>query len=230
MAEPSTGDGAGLPAADNAGSAAPDAASMESQQDDQTLTAPATDAGAAVSEVVQPEPVAPEPAAVPTPWAEAIDNPDGTITLKGEVPLIKQWAKDSGVKAIPGKGGMVVAKSSAAKVREYVAPAASEPVQQIEADAVPASNVRLSQQRKGLSVEDAGKVVDDFLRDYNGNIPVEPFIREKASEIYGPSVEGTEFARTTKGAYHPSAGLVTIISGNAGGNGSSLLSSSASIS
>lgn len=103
------------------------------QQDDQTLTAPATDAGVAVSEVVQPEPVAPEPAAVPTPWAEAIDNPDGTITLKGEVPLIKQWAKDSGVKAIPGKGGMVVAKSSAAKVREYAAPTASEPVQQIEA-------------------------------------------------------------------------------------------------
>ncbi|MGN4997380.1 LPD38 domain-containing protein [Aeromonas sp. 80P] len=103
------------------------------QQNDQTLTAPATDAGVAVSEVVQPEPVALEPAVAPTPWAEAIDNPDGTITLKGEVPLIKQWAKDSGVKAIPGKGGMVVAKSSAAKVREYVAPAASEPVQQIEA-------------------------------------------------------------------------------------------------
>ncbi|HFT7660991.1 TPA: LPD38 domain-containing protein [Aeromonas veronii] len=199
------------------------------QQDDPTLTAPAPDAGAAVSEVAQPDPVVPAPVAAPTPWAEAIDNPDGTITLKGDVPLIKQWAKDSGVKAIPGKGGMVVAKSSAAKVREYVAPAASEPVQQIEADAVPASNVRLSQQRKGLSVEDAGKVVDDFLRDYNGNIPVEPFIREKASEIYGPSVEGTEFARTTKGAYHPSAGLVTIISGNAGDNGSSLLSSSASI-
>lgn len=103
------------------------------QQDDQTLTAPATDAGVAVSEVAQPKPVAPETAVAPTPWAEAIDNPDGTITLKGEVPLIKQWAKDSGVKAIPGKGGMVVAKSSAAKVREYVAPASSEPDQQIEA-------------------------------------------------------------------------------------------------
>ncbi|MGY3876357.1 LPD38 domain-containing protein [Aeromonas enteropelogenes] len=103
------------------------------QQDDQTLTTPATDSGVAVSEVAQPELVAPEPAAAPTPWAEAIDNQDGTITLKGEVPLIKQWAKDSGVKAIPGKGGMVVAKSSAAKVREYSAPAASEPVQQIEA-------------------------------------------------------------------------------------------------
>lgn len=103
------------------------------QQNDQALTAPTTDAGVVVSEVMQPEPVAPESAAATAPWAEAIDNPDGTITLKGEMPLIKQWAKDSGVKAIPGKGGMVVAKSSAAKVREYVAPAASEPAQQIEA-------------------------------------------------------------------------------------------------
>ncbi|WP_429069176.1 LPD38 domain-containing protein [Aeromonas veronii] len=103
------------------------------QQDDPTLTAPAPDAGAAVSEVAQPDPVVPAPVAAPTPWAEAIDNPDGTITLKGEVPLIKQWAKESGVKAMPGKGGLLVAKSSAAKVREYAAPAASEPVQQIEA-------------------------------------------------------------------------------------------------
>ncbi|WP_421233859.1 LPD38 domain-containing protein [Aeromonas jandaei] len=103
------------------------------QRDDQTLTTPAPDAGVAVSEVAQPDPVANEPAAAPTPWDEAIDNQDGTITLKGEVPLLKQWAKESGVKAIPGKGGMVVAKSSAAKVREYAAPAVSEPVQQIEA-------------------------------------------------------------------------------------------------
>ncbi|MGN5084975.1 LPD38 domain-containing protein [Aeromonas sp. 31P] len=103
------------------------------QQNDPTLTAPAPDAGVAVSEVVQPDPVVPAPVAAPTPWAEAIDNPDGTITLKGDVPLIKQWAKDSGVKAMPGKGGLLVAKSSATKVREFVAPAASEPVQQIEA-------------------------------------------------------------------------------------------------
>ncbi len=102
------------------------------QQNDKTLTTPATDAGVSASEVVQPEPVAPEPAAARTPWAEAIENPDGTITLKGEGPIIKQWAKDSGVKVIPGKGGVLVAKSSAAKVREYVATAPSEPVQQIE--------------------------------------------------------------------------------------------------
>ncbi|WP_237671898.1 PLxRFG domain-containing protein [Aeromonas caviae] len=365
-----TGDPTGLPPA----LPAPDG----QQQNDPTLTAPATDAGASVSGVAQPEPVAPEPAAAPTPWAEAIDNPDGTITLKGEVPAIKQWAKESGVKAIPGKGGLVVSTTSVAKVRQLTTPATSEPVRQIEAaraeiapepteaqkeagnykkghiklqgldialenpkgstrsgtdqdgrawqstmahdygyikrtqgadgdhvdvfigdkpdsetvyvvdqvdpktgkfdehkvmmgfadeqaaregylgnyeagwkglgaiKAMPvesfkrwvkegdttkpvAKKVRMSQQREGLSVIEASKVVDDFLRDYNGNIPLEPFIREKASEIYGPSVEGTEFARTTKGAYHPSAGLVTIISGNAGDNGSASLSSSASI-
>lgn len=94
------------------------------QQNDQTLTAPATDAGVDVSGPADPAPL---------PWSESINNADGTITLKGEIPIIRQWAKDNGVKAIPGKGGVVVAKPSAAKVRDMVAPAAIEPVQQIEA-------------------------------------------------------------------------------------------------
>lgn len=94
------------------------------QQNDQTLTAPATDAGVDVSGPADPAPL---------PWAESINNADGTITLKGEIPIIRQWAKDNGVKAIPGKGGVVVAKSSVAKVRDMVAPAATEPVRQIEA-------------------------------------------------------------------------------------------------
>ncbi|WP_421213449.1 LPD38 domain-containing protein [Aeromonas dhakensis] len=123
----------GAGARDRAYIAAPAFVPDGQQQNDKTLTTPATDAGVSASEVVQPEPVAPEPAAARTPWAEAIENPDGTITLKGEVPIIKQWAKESGVKVIQGKGGLLVAKSSAAKVREYVAPATSEPVQQIEA-------------------------------------------------------------------------------------------------
>ncbi|MCR3957505.1 hypothetical protein NUK42_01915 [Aeromonas veronii] len=185
------------------------------QQNDPTLTAPAPDAGAAVSEVAQPDPVVPTPVAAPTPWAEAIDNPDGTITLKGDVPLIKQWAKESGVKAMPGKGGLLVAKSSAAKVREFAAPAASEPVQQIEADTAPVSNVRMSQQQEGLSVDEASKVVDDFLKDYNGNIPVEPFIREKANEIYGPAIDEQGLGDKTKGAYHPGKSIVTVVSRNA---------------
>lgn len=94
--------------------------------DDPTLTAPATDAGVVVSG-------ADTPVAQPKPWREAIDNSDGTITLKGDLSMIKRGAKDTGVKVIPGKGGLVVATSSAAKVREFAKPAPSEPVQQIEA-------------------------------------------------------------------------------------------------
>jgi hypothetical protein len=115
-------DGAGT--GDRADLAAPASVPDGQQQNDQALTTPATDAGVVVSEPVD---------TAPLPWAESINNADGTITLKGEIPIIRQWAKDNGVKAIPGKGGLVVAKSSAAKVREYVAPTTSEPVQQIEA-------------------------------------------------------------------------------------------------
>lgn len=102
--------------------------------EENSLTAPAP-AGVAVSEEAQAEQARTTagPAAAPTPWSEMIDNPDGTITLKGEVPIIKQWAKDNGVKAIPGKGGLVVSTTSVAKVRQLTTPATSEPVRQIEA-------------------------------------------------------------------------------------------------
>ncbi|MBV7438805.1 LPD38 domain-containing protein [Aeromonas sp. sif2416] len=92
------------------------------QQNDPTLTTPATDAGVAVSGP-----------ATSTPWTEMVDNPDSTLTLRGEVPAIKQWAKDHGVKAIPRRDGMLVAKPSVAKVRELAMAVASEPVQQLEA-------------------------------------------------------------------------------------------------
>ncbi|WP_410488114.1 LPD38 domain-containing protein [Aeromonas caviae] len=102
--------------------------------EENSLTAPAP-AGVAVSEEAQAEQAhtTAGPAAAPTPWSEMIDNPDGTIILKGEVPIIKQWAKDNGVKAIPGKGGLVVSKTSVAKVRQHTTSVTSEPVRQIEA-------------------------------------------------------------------------------------------------
>ncbi|WP_244464654.1 LPD38 domain-containing protein [Aeromonas piscicola] len=94
-------------------------------RDDPTLTtAPATDAGVVVSGATT---------STPAPWAEAINNSDGTITLKGDLPMIQSWAKERGVKVLLGKGGLVVAKSSTAKMRELSDPAASKPVQQIEA-------------------------------------------------------------------------------------------------
>ncbi len=102
--------------------------------EENALTAPAP-AGVAVSEGGQPEQARATagPAAAPTPWSGMIDNPDGTITLEGEVAALKSWAKDNGVKAIPGKGGLVVSTTSVAKVRQLTTPAASEPVRQIEA-------------------------------------------------------------------------------------------------
>ncbi|MFQ1928758.1 LPD38 domain-containing protein [Aeromonas veronii] len=109
--------------------------------DDPTLTAPATDAGVAVSG-------ADTPVAQPQPWREAIDNPDGTITLKGDLSVIKRWAKDTGVKVIPGKGGLVVATSSAAKVREFAKPAAREPMQQIEAARVEVASAPTDAQKE----------------------------------------------------------------------------------
>ncbi|WP_236749654.1 PLxRFG domain-containing protein [Aeromonas caviae] len=425
--------------------------------EENALTAPAP-AGVAVSEGGQPEQARATagPAAAPTPWSGMIDNPDGTITLEGEVAALKSWAKDNGVKAIPGKGGLVVSTTSVAKVRQLTTPATSEPVRQIEAaraeiapepteaqkeagnykkghiklqgldialenpkgstrsgtdqdgkawqstmthdygyikrtlgadgdhvdvfigdkpdsetvyvvdqvdpitgkfdehkvmmgfsdeqaaregylgnyeagwkglgaiKAMPvesfkrwvkegdttkpadsmesepvdanaladeeaiavadelgiehgdnpddarwgldgikadvlaaavgrvrnpgepvaikrpldnpnivaappmegdpvtrAKKVRMSQQREGgyegLSVDEATRIVDDFLADFNGNIPLKPFIREKVSEIYRNVADDSDTARTTKGAYHPSADLFTVVAGNARG-------------
>lgn len=182
------------------------------QQDDQTLTAPAIDAGAAVSEVAQPEPVAPKPVAAPTPWSEMIDNPDGTITLKGEVPLIKQWVKDNGVKAIPRRDGMLVSTASVAKVLKYVASAASEPMQQMEWDVVPTSNVRMSQQQ-GLSVDEAQRIADNFMQEYNGNIPIQIRVKQNQEELYGPGTSKEEIGYGIEGSYSPERGVLGLVSG-----------------
>lgn len=176
------------------------------QQNDQALTAPAADAGVVVSGDAN---TASEPATAPQPWAEAIDNADGTVTLKGEIPIIKQWAKDNGVKAIPGKGGVVVAKSSAAKVREYVAPAATEPVQQNEA----ANKVRMSQQQEGLSVDEAQRIADNFMQEYNGNIPIQIRVKQNQEELYGPGTSKEEIGYGIEGSYSPERGVLGLVSG-----------------
>ncbi|SIR40615.1 hypothetical protein SAMN05880558_11346 [Aeromonas sp. RU39B] len=126
VVEPDAGDGAGLPAADQASGAASEPAPTGPQQDDQALTTPATDAGVVVSGANESSTTQ-----ATMPWREVVDNPDGTITLKGDLPAIKAWVKGEGVKAVPGKGGLVVAKPSVAKVREFAAQA-SEPAQQAE--------------------------------------------------------------------------------------------------
>ncbi|MFM5790041.1 LPD38 domain-containing protein [Aeromonas caviae] len=134
--------------------------------EENSLTAPAP-AGVAVSEEAQAEQARTTagPAAAPTPWSEMIDNPDGTITLKGEVPIIKQWAKDNGVKAIPGKGGLVVSKTSADKVRQLTTHSTSEPVRQIEAARAEVAPVDAST----LADDEAIAVADELGLEHGDN-------------------------------------------------------------
>lgn len=141
--------------------------------DDPTLTtAPATDAGVVVSGTAT---------SAPAPWTEAIDNPDGTITLKGDLPLIKRWAKEAGVKVIPGKGGLVVAKSSAAKVRTSFPVTGSEPMPQIEV--ARAEDVALTDVQKEAGQAEPQSKITDFGEKIGG-------ARKDTWAAYRDTIEG----------------------------------------
>ncbi|WP_368912125.1 hypothetical protein, partial [Taklimakanibacter deserti] len=62
-------------------------------------------------------------------------------------------------------------------------------------------------QEVGLSVEAVQKLVDDFLAEYNGNIPVTPVIQEKQEDIYGPRASREAIGFRIDGAYHPARHL-----------------------
>jgi len=62
---------------------------------------------------------------------------------------------------------------------------------------------------KGLTVEETQQVVDEFLEDYNGHIPLKAIVRETQEDIYGP--EATyEKAGWIMGAYHGGLGVFTL--------------------
>jgi len=331
--------------------------------EENALTAPAP-AGVAVSEEVQPEQARTTagPAAAPTPWSGMIDNPDGTITLEGEVAALKSWAKDNGVKAIPGKGGLVVSTTSVAKVQQLTTHATSEPVRQIEAaraevapepteaqkeagnykkghltlqgvdialenpkgstrsgtdqdgrawqstmahdygyikrtqgadgdhvdvfigdkpesemvyvvdqvdpktgkfdehkvmmgfadeqaakagylgnyeegwqglgaiKAMPVDafkrwvkegdttkpvvkKARMSQQQEGLSVDEAQRIADNFMQEYNGNIPIQIRVKQNQEELYGPGTSKKDLGYGIEGSYSPERGVLGLVSG-----------------
>lgn len=80
--------------------------------DNQTQTTPAADAGVSVSAV---------------PWSDAIKNNDGTTTLIGDATAIKSWVAQNGIKAIPRRDGMLVAKSASPKLEEIINQKTDEP-------------------------------------------------------------------------------------------------------
>ena len=65
----------------------------------------------------------------------------------------------------------------------------------------------MEKQQHGLTVEAVQKLVDDFLAEYNGNIPVTPVIKEKQEDIYGPRASREAIGYRFDGAYHPARHL-----------------------
>lgn len=57
---------------------------------------------------------------------------------------------------------------------------------------------------------DLKKVVDAFMSDYNGNIPLDVIIVENQEDIYGPERTAEKFGRI-EGAYHAAFGKVVLV-------------------
>lgn len=77
----------------------------------------------------------------------------------------------------------------------------------------------MDDQSKGLSVKEAQAVVDRFLADYNGNIPLRNLVRANQEDIYGPQASREKIGIRIDGAYHPGSGLITIVASNMGDEG-----------
>ena len=77
----------------------------------------------------------------------------------------------------------------------------------------------MDDQSKGLSVKEAQAVVDRFLADYNGNIPLRNLVRANQEDIYGPQASREQIGIRIDGAYHPGSGLITIVASNMGDEG-----------
>lgn len=80
----------------------------------------------------------------------------------------------------------------------------------------------MDDQNKGMSVDEAQEVVDRFLADYNGNIPLRSIVRAKQEDIYGPQASRDKIGIRIDGAYHPGSGLITIAASNMGDEGAIL--------
>lgn len=80
-----------------------------------------------------------------------------------------------------------------------------------EADKVPkrfASVVEAKPDARGVDHAVLDRMVNDFLAEYNGNIPVYPIVVENQDEVYG------SYPRRIKGAYHPTTGVFTLVASN----------------
>ena len=66
---------------------------------------------------------------------------------------------------------------------------------------------------KGIPVEEAQKIVDEFMAEYNGLIPLEAIVVKHQSNIYGRRNK-IKKRGVIKGAYHPFSGKIVLIAAN----------------
>lgn len=66
----------------------------------------------------------------------------------------------------------------------------------------------------GVEVDEAQRTVDEFIREYNGNLPLKVRVSATQEELYGPQATVERVGRL-KGAYHPSRKVMTVVAGNA---------------
>ncbi|WP_075882084.1 LPD38 domain-containing protein [Vreelandella massiliensis] len=76
------------------------------------------------------------------------------------------------------------------------------------------SVVRGDSAAAGVKVDEARSAVDEFIRDYNGNLPLEVRVGATQEELYGPQATVERVGRL-KGAYHPSRDVMTVVASNA---------------
>jgi hypothetical protein len=60
----------------------------------------------------------------------------------------------------------------------------------------------------GLPVENVQRIANDFLKQYNGHIPLKVRVERRMEDIYGPA--SAKELGNAKGAYHPEGGFLTL--------------------
>ncbi|MGL6306855.1 LPD38 domain-containing protein [Aeromonas caviae] len=71
---------------------------------------------------------------------------------------------------------------------------------------------RMSQQH-GLSVDEAQRIADNFMQEYNGNIPIQIRVKQNQEELYGPGTSKKDLGYGIEGSYSPERGVLGLVSG-----------------
>lgn len=75
------------------------------------------------------------------------------------------------------------------------------------------SRVKADDGIKGISVDEAQAIADEFIESYNGNIPLNIRVAATQEELYGPEGSGQSIGKL-KGVYLPATKVFTLAANN----------------